>query len=358
MKTLAAGLMVVCAVGCGGAGVQKQRPEARVDGLVWYRERIALPPGSLVQVDAVDGDRMVGRAEVRPQGENPIAWDLRYDPREVKGSLSFRARVLDGNKVLFQNEEPVPLAPTVKIVVARPREPKKQVTGQVIWKPGAVPAEGASCVIRLGDAGTVLGETTVPMAEPPITFEIPYDPSLIDPARAYEVTARVMVAGKPVLIAPAVPVITDGKSTDVRVMLLPVVEPKPILGADPIGSVQAYLRGAKAKHKSAEVDLDGDGDKDAVVFIDGPDFCTAGACTLLVLEAVPTGYRLFSRIVGVRRPIYTAGTRTKGWGDLIVAVTAGHRPKLAWLRFDGERYPASAASAPAADAKGARLLLP
>jgi len=349
--------MLVCVMGCGGAGPQKKRAEARVGGLVWYRERIALPPDSLVQVDAVDGDRVVGRAEVRPQGENPIAWELRYDPGEVKGALSFQARVLDGNKVLFRSEAPVPLSPTVKIVVARPREPKKQVTGQVIWKPGLVPTEGASCVIRLGDAGTVLGEATVPMGDPPITFEIPYDPSLIDPARAYEVTARVMVAGKSVLIAPAVPVITEGKPTEVKVVLLPVVEAKPLLGADAVGSVQAYLRGAKAKRAGAEADLDGDGDKDTVVFIDGPDFCTAGACTLLVLEAVPGGYRLFSRIAGVRRPVYAAGTSTKGWGDLVVAVTAGRRPRLAALRFDGENYPASAASAPAADAKGARLLL-
>jgi uncharacterized lipoprotein YbaY len=357
MKSMTAALVLLCALGCGGAAVPKGRPEARVGGLVWYRERIALPPGSLVQVDAVDGDRVVGHVEIHPQGENPIPWELRYDPSEVKGPLSFRARVLDGNKVLFQSEEPVPLSPTVKIVVARPREPKKQVTGQVIWKQGEVPTAGASCVIRLGDAGTVLGETAVPMADPPITFAIPYDPSLIDPARAYEVTARVVVAGKPVLIAPAVAVITEGKPTEVKVVLLPVVEPKPLLGADAVGSVQAYLRGAKAKPKGAEVDLDGDGDKDAVVFVDGPDFCTAGACTLLVLEAVPAGYRLLSRIAGVRRPIYTAGSSTKGWGDLIVAVTAGRRPKLAALRFDGERYPASAASAPAAEAKGARLLL-
>src|SRR5262249_46990223 len=151
------------------------------------------------------------RAEIRAQGENPIPWELGYDPTDVKGALKFVARVIDGTKVIFVSREPAPPAQMIKIFVARPPEPKRKVTGQVVWKPDVVPAGGAECAVRLGDENTVLGEAVVPMTEPPIAFEMEYDPTLIDPGHSYAVTARVVADGKTVLAAPAVPVITQGK---------------------------------------------------------------------------------------------------------------------------------------------------
>src|SRR5262249_49854285 len=174
-------LVLAALAACGASSAAGKRPEKRVSGIVWYRERIALPPDATVQVEAMDGERVVGRAEIRPQGENPIPWELGDDPTDVKGALKFVARVIDGTKVIFVSREPAPPAQMIKIFVARPPEPKRKVTGQVVWKPDVVPAGGAQCAVRLGDENTVLGEAVVPMTEPPIAFEMEYDPTLIDP---------------------------------------------------------------------------------------------------------------------------------------------------------------------------------
>jgi uncharacterized lipoprotein YbaY len=351
MRLLAFVLAALAA--CGPSSATPNKPEKRVSGIVWYRERIALPPSSVVRVEAVDGERVLGQVEIRPQGENPIPWEMRYDPTQVKGSLAFVARVMDGTKVIFASTEGVPPAEMIKIFVARPREPKRKVTGQVVWKADIVPTGGAHCVVRLGDEVTVLGEAVVPMTEPPIAFEMEYDPTLIDPGHNYTVTARVVVEGKTVLSAPAVAVITQGKPTEVRIVLLPLVEAKPVLGADLPGAVAAYLKGATAKSVTATLDLDGDGDKDGLAWIEA----TGGAGTLLVLEGVTGGYRLLSRTAGVRRPVSLGRGTSKGWRDLVVAVTAGRKPKLALLMFDGEKYPEDAAHSTAADAKGVAQVL-
>jgi uncharacterized lipoprotein YbaY len=346
-------LALAALTACGPSSAAQKRPEKRVSGIVWYRERIALPPDAAVQVEAVDGAQVVGRVEIRPQGENPIPWQLGYDPTAVKGQVAFVARVMDGTKVIFESPAPVPPADLVRILVQRPPEPKRKVTGQVVWKPDGVPAAGAQCVIRLGDETTVFGETTVPMGEPPIAFDMEYDPTLIDPAHTYTVTARVVVDGKTVLTAPAVGVITQGKPTDVRVVLLPLVETKPVLGADVAAAVAAYLKTVPPRSLTATVDLDGDGDKDGLAWVQAP----GGAGTLIVLEGVPGGFRFLARIAGVRRPVWLGKGSTKGWKDLVVTVSAGRRPKLALLPFDGQSYPEDAAHAPATDAKSAAQVL-
>lgn len=342
-------LVLAALAACGASGAGGQRPAKRVSGIVWYRERIALPPNAVVQVDALDGARVVGRAEIRPQGENPIPWELSYDPSQVKGAVTFAARVTDGTKVIFSSPEAAPPADMVKIFVARPPEPKRKVTGQVVWKPEVVPTGGAKCVVRLGDEATVLGEAVVPMTEPPIAFEMEYDPTLIDPGHNYTVTARVVSEGKTVLAAPAVQVITQGKPTDVRIVLLPIVEAKPVLGADVPAAVAAYLKAVPPRLASATFDLDGDGTKDGLAWVEAP----GGAGTLIVLRGVTGGFRLLSRTAGVRRPVSLGKGTTKGWKDLVVVVSPGRRPKLAVLAFDGEKYPEDAAHAPAVDAKSA-----
>lgn len=102
----------------------------------------------------------------------------------------------------------------------------------------------------------------------------------------------------------------------------------------------------------AWVDLNGDGRDDALVYMDGPEWCGSGGCTLLAFEAMDEidavemgAYRPAAEISLVHGPVLVAKGRN-GWSDLIVESDRG---ELRVLRFDGETYPLSPAD-------GARLV--
>jgi putative lipoprotein len=70
-------------------------------------------------------------------------------------------------------------------------------------------------------AADVIGQTRVEdPGNPPIRFEIRYDPSRIDPSRRYAVRARIMVGGKPFFTTDQhYPVLTAGKGNEVKLLL-------------------------------------------------------------------------------------------------------------------------------------------
>ncbi len=81
-------------------------------GTVAYRERMALPPGAVVEVKLLDvsladaPSRTI--AETRVSGRRiPARWTLRFDSRRIepRHSYALQARILDGDRLLFITTE-------------------------------------------------------------------------------------------------------------------------------------------------------------------------------------------------------------------------------------------------------------
>jgi uncharacterized lipoprotein YbaY len=84
--------------------------------------------------------------------------------------------------------------------------------------PGAVLEATLEDVSKADAAAEVIGRTQLENpGNPPIRFEIPYDPSRIDPRMSYAVRARITVDGKPFFITDQhYPVLTRGKGDEVE----------------------------------------------------------------------------------------------------------------------------------------------
>jgi hypothetical protein len=97
----------------------------------------------------------------------------------------------------------------------------------------------------------------------------------------------------------------------------------------------------ETNYRSAEIDLNGDNKKDALVLLQGMNWCGSGGCTMLIFQGTGGGFRLVSHITLVREPVIVSETRTKGWRDIIVHVSGGgdvegHNIPL---KFNGSTYP-------------------
>jgi putative lipoprotein len=97
-------------------------------GDVFYRERIALPPGATLHVSLValpDGQRVVGATASIPGGQVPLKFSLaiRSDVAKSGGSFGLVAEIRQGGTAIFRNSVPVPVdlaAPIpVSILVTR-----------------------------------------------------------------------------------------------------------------------------------------------------------------------------------------------------------------------------------------------
>jgi peptidoglycan hydrolase-like protein with peptidoglycan-binding domain len=84
-----------------------------------------------------------------------------------------------------------------------------------------------------------------------------------------------------------------------------------------------------------------------LVYLFGDQVCGTGGCTMLVLEALPRGFRLISRITTVQETVIVSTQRTNGFPDLIVLTSGGGIPAAyRRLQFDGTSYPTNASAAP------------
>lgn len=82
---------------------------ASLRGTVFYRERIALPPGATVTVRLLDvsladaPSRTIAETTIRPRGQVPVPFVLRYDDRDIRPRRSYAlsAEIRDRDRVLF-----------------------------------------------------------------------------------------------------------------------------------------------------------------------------------------------------------------------------------------------------------------
>ena len=99
---------------CGDAG--EANGMKTIEGSIWYRERIALPPNAEILVFLEDVARMDAPSEViattrfAPEGGPPWMFSLEYDPHRLqdKGRYVLRARIEADGRLLFINTESIP----------------------------------------------------------------------------------------------------------------------------------------------------------------------------------------------------------------------------------------------------------
>jgi len=113
-----------------------------IEGTIWYRERMALPPNAQIRVSLEDVARMDVPSEViattnfAPEGGTPWAFTLEYDPQRLhdKGRYVLRARIEANGRLLFINPDSIP---------AFGHHPGKPVKVLVSRVPGSRSGEGA-----------------------------------------------------------------------------------------------------------------------------------------------------------------------------------------------------------------------
>jgi putative lipoprotein len=87
-----------------------------IEGSVWYRERMALPPNAEIHVYLEDVARMdvpsevIASTSIAPHGGPPWSFALPYDPLRLqeKGRYALRARIEVDGRLLFINTQQVP----------------------------------------------------------------------------------------------------------------------------------------------------------------------------------------------------------------------------------------------------------
>jgi len=97
------------------------------------------------------------------------------------------------------------------------------------------------------------------------------------------------------------------------------------------------------------VDLNGDGRSEAIVRIEGHDWCGTGGCRALILTPQGNGYRNVSTFSLTQLPIRLLPSRSNGWHDLSAFVSGGSIMDgyHARLRFNGRHYPSNPTAPPA-----------
>lgn len=86
--------------------------ETLVTGEVLYRERIALPPNAVLQVQLADVSladapaKILGEQKVDPAGQVPIKFAIPFDPTAIKPNMTYalQARISVDDKLMFIND--------------------------------------------------------------------------------------------------------------------------------------------------------------------------------------------------------------------------------------------------------------
>ena len=109
----------VSSAGSMGGGASEGEMSGRLTGTVTYRERIALPPGSVVRVTLQDVSRADAPADIlatwtlTTSGENvPIPFEVSYDPAQVdpRNRYVVRAEIRDGaDSLLWTSDTAYPV---------------------------------------------------------------------------------------------------------------------------------------------------------------------------------------------------------------------------------------------------------
>ncbi len=110
-------------------------------------------------------------------------------------------------------------------------------------------------------------------------------------------------------------------------------------------AIERYRLNKKQKQspfRSVGYDLNGDGQAEALVLLEGEDWCAKTGCTIAVFTSGKTGYRPVATIRRARGPVIVTNERNNGWSDLVVNTGLTSRDQRVRLRFGANGYPGNA----------------
>ncbi len=110
-------------------------------------------------------------------------------------------------------------------------------------------------------------------------------------------------------------------------------------------AIERYRLNKKQKQspfRSVGYDLNGDGQAEALVLLEGEDWCAKTGCTIAVFTTGKTGYRPIATIRRARGPVIVTNERNNGWSDLVVNTGLNSRDQRVRLRFGANGYPGNA----------------
>lgn len=165
---------LLAAAGLALAGSAAGQGSATIRGTAAYRERIALPPGAVLEVVLEDIARAdapaerIAAARIPVEGQVPIAFALPYDPARLtpRGRYALRATLSHEGRVLFRTEEIHPLPSgeaggSVALRLVQAREPAEAPTASAAlvgprWAVEGVPGATEAHLVFTAD-GAVYG---------------------------------------------------------------------------------------------------------------------------------------------------------------------------------------------------------
>lgn len=212
-------------------------------GTVSYRQRIALPPNAVIDVQLQDVSLQDAPATViasaRYSAESrqiPFPYELTYDPATIDASRTYAvaARITVDGKLRWINTQHYGVltrgAPVtgVEIMVESVggnagMASRAELNGTVTYRqrialpPNAVVEVSLQDVSKMDAPAQVLDSAKIPTAgrQVPIPFTLRYDPAQIDERYTYTVSARITVDGALMWISTTQnPVLTRGAPTD------------------------------------------------------------------------------------------------------------------------------------------------
>ena len=114
-----------CLLACGPDGSDDPAPTggdagasvARVTGTLTYRERMALPPGAVVEVWLLDTSLAdvpaveIAYQKIEEPGNPPIPFVLEYDAQQIREGMQYsvRATIRDADRLLFTSDTHYPV---------------------------------------------------------------------------------------------------------------------------------------------------------------------------------------------------------------------------------------------------------
>lgn len=111
-RYLGLGLVAWCLVACSGDNERQAAVDGVLEGSVFYRERIALPPGAELEVQLEDVSRPDAPAAVLAtvvnplDGTPPFAFRIDYQPSQIDPDRLYglRASIRQGQRLLFTSD--------------------------------------------------------------------------------------------------------------------------------------------------------------------------------------------------------------------------------------------------------------
>jgi uncharacterized lipoprotein YbaY len=225
-----------------------------VAGTITYRQRIALPPGSVVIVRIIETSRsdspVIAEQRIETDGKQvPFEFGVAYDRSKIRENSRYEVNVEirdSSGRLLFITDSPYPVItqgnPRNADIVVVPvggtgQQRTGRIRGTVTYLQRSALPRNAEIVVRLRDSSDT---SAGPVAEErfssagrqvPIPFELSFDPRDINRQRSYELTAEIIIDGRTAFRSDAGKVVQlrNNLADGIELTLQPVVPEIPVV---------------------------------------------------------------------------------------------------------------------------------